>query len=501
MWRQSRWDEDIVPLKKGIRGLSPLIPYEHEFEDVDVDSAIPRELKRDELRIPSYSELDVVRHYVRLSQESYGVNTGPVPLGSCTMKYNPKVADIVVHEEIEQLHPDLPEEYVQGLLEILWELEQWLKEITGMDRCTFQVPAGAAGELAGVLMIKQYHALRGEKRDEIIVPDSAHGTNPASAAMAGFRVVTVPTANDGNVDMDALRSAVSEKTAGIMLTNPNTLGLFEERIEEIARLIHDVGGLLYYDGANLNGILGIARPGDMGFDIVHLNLHKTFASPHGGGGPGGAALCVKKELEELLPRPLLVKKGNHYYWDYTCSRCIGSIRVYYGNIPAIIRTYLYILSLGPQGLREVGEISVLNTNYLVKRLVSSGYYDLPYGTRPRKHEAVLSAARIRRDTGVTAEDIAKALIDRGLHAPTIYFPLIVEEALMIELTETETLYEIERYAEALIEIARKAYENPEELKKMPLNTTVRRLDLARANHPKHLVLSTKYLMKEVMEKG
>ena len=494
IWRQARWLEDIIPLKKGFKNLLHVLPYEDEFKDVDVNHYLPEKIVRRDIDIPAYPELEVVRHYVRLSQESYGVNTGTVPLGSCTMKYNPKINDVVVKNEVlEELHPETPEELVQGLLEILWELEQWLKEITGMDRCSFQVPAGAAGELAGALIIRQYHIDRGENRDEMLVPDSAHGTNPASAAMAGFKVVTLPTDTNGNVDTEALKASVSRRTAGLMLTNPNTLGLFEEHIDKISDIIHGAGGLLYYDGANLNGILGVARPGDMGFDIVHLNLHKTFSAPHGGGGPGGAAICVKKELEGYLPRPLLTRSGGRFVWDYSCDKCIGMMRVYYGNIIALLRTYLYILMLGPQGLREVCEVSVLNTNYLMKKLLNSRFYELPYGTRPRKHEVVFSARKLKKDVGVTAEDVAKALLDRGLHAPTIYFPLIVEEALMIELTESESIYDIERYVEALIEIAKEAYRDPQKIKNSPKHTTVSRLDLAKANHPRTLVLSTKYL--------
>ncbi|GAY25693.1 glycine dehydrogenase [Desulfurococcaceae archaeon AG1] len=492
MWRQARWDEDLL-LERGKRSSAgPLIPFEDQFNEIEIK--IPENLlRKDEPSIPTLSEIEVVRHYTRLSQMSYGVDLGPVPLGSCTMKYNPKMLDLIAMDpRIVELHPLQDIDTVQGILEIIYLTERWLAEITGMDRCSFQPPAGAAGEFAGALMIRKYHLDRGEERDEMLIPDSAHGSNPASAAMAGFKVVRIPTGPDGEVSIEALKASVGSRTAGIMLTNPNTLGIFESRILEISDIVHGAGGLLYYDGANLNGIMGIARPGDMGFDIVHLNLHKTFATPHGGGGPGGGVVCARGELVDYLPRPLVERKGNKYYWDYECKKCIGTVRAFYGNIVPVVRTFAYIAMLGPQGLREVSEVSVLNTNYFIKKILEKPYYELPYAPeKPRKHEVVISASKIAKETGVTTEDIAKALLNEGLHAPTIYFPLIVSEALMVEFTETEPREVIETYAEILNKIAEKAYRNPEEVKKTPSNTSVSRLDMVRANHPKTLAPSYK----------
>ncbi len=497
VWRQAKWFEPLITEYPSLSTSHIEIPFRDEFLDKEseIHEYIGKDLIREHIAIPNLSELVVVRHFSRLAQMSYGIDTGTVPLGSCTMKYNPKICNEGLRVLcVEDIHPEEFEEYIQGLLEILYYLEKWLAEITGMDRCSLQPPAGAAGELVGALMIRKYHEDRGEKnRIEMLIPDNAHGTNPASAAMAGFKVVKIPTAPDGTLDLDALRAVLSDRTAGIMLTNPNTLGIFEKNIEEIAREVHRVGGLLYYDGANLNGILGIARPGDMGFDIVHINIHKTFASPHGGGGPGAGVVCAKGELVEYLPRPLLEFDGTKYYWDYTCRRCIGMIRSYYGNIPALIRAFIYIAMLGPQGLRDVATISVLNSNYFIAKIRNIEGYSLTHDTTtPRKHELVLSAKDLRDKYGVTAEDIAKALINEGVHAPTIYFPLIVEEALMIEFTETEPVFDIDRYVEILKSIAANARSNAEELKRMPQQTAIRRLDLVRANHPRKLILSTRF---------
>lgn len=496
MWRQAIWREDLVQEKKRY-GNGPLVPYEDEFRDVAIE--ISDRIKRSsDTGLPDLPEIEVIRHFVRLSQMSYGVDTGPVPLGSCTMKYNPKISDLLTMDpRITELHPLQDIETVQGILRIIYITERWLAEITGMDKCTFQPPAGSAGELAGALMIKKYHLDRGEARDEMLIPDSAHGTNPASAAMAGFKVIRLPTSSKGTVDLEALKSVLSKKTAGIMLTNPNTLGIFEEDILEISEMIHGVGGLLYYDGANLNGVLGIARPGDMGFDIVHLNLHKTFSSPHGGGGPGGGVVCAKGELVDYLPRPLIEFDGEKFYWNYKCDKCIGAVSAFYGNITPVVRTFIYIAALSGEGLREVAEVSIINTNYFIKRVLEKPYYELPYDPeRPRKHELVLSAKKILRETGVSAEDISKALLDRGLHAPTMYFPLIVDEALMIEFTEAEPREVIDKYAEALIEIAEKAYRDPGEIKKSPQNTSIKRLDYVKANHPK-TVSPTKKILDRV----
>ncbi len=502
-WRQAKWPEKLV-LEKGIgKGhVGYTVPYAEEVERIKKEHGLdPRKtlgkLRRDKLTLPSLSEVEVTRHYIRLSQMSYGVDVGPVPLGSCTMKYNPKISEqLVASSGLEALHPYQDEEEVQGLLEALYELQEWFRNITGMDSCSLQPPAGAAGELVGALIIRKYFAERGEERDEILVPDSAHGTNPASAAMAGFRVITLPSSEKGLVDLEALRSVASEKTAGIMLTNPNTLGLFEEDILEISEIVHSVGGLLYYDGANLNGILGITRPGDMGFDIVHLNVHKTFSAPHGGGGPGAGVVCVKKGLEDYLPRPLLVRRGSRYFWDYSCDKCIGRIRAFYGNIPPLLKSYIYIAMLGPEGLRNVAVQSALKTNYFIALIRDLKGVELPFDPeRPRKHELVLSLKKLSEETGVRADDVAKALLDYGLHAPITYFPLIVEEALMIEFTESETKENIEFYARALREIIEKAYSDPDAVKRAPRNTSVARIDNVYANHPRTVTPSYRVYLR------
>ena len=484
---------------KGRRGTFGFHVEEDIVKEVgDVLSTIPENVRRkSEIDLPEVSEVEVVRHYIRLSQMNYGVDVGPVPLGSCTMKYNPKLLeDLVWRDEILWLHPLQDERTVQGLLEILYKLSVWLCEITGMYKCSLQPAAGAHGELAGALIIRKYHLDHGEKqRDEMLIPDSAHGTNPASAAMAGFKIIKIPSTDEGTVDIEALKSVVSNRTAGMMLTNPNTLGIFESEILEIAKIVHEAGGLLYYDGANLNGILGKVRPGDMGFDLVHINIHKTFGSPHGGGGPGGGAVCVTKELADYLPVPTVEfdEKRGRYYLDYNKPKSIGRVKAFLGNITPLLRGFIYILALGPQGLREVAEVSVLNTNYFLKLMEDVEGYSLEYGIgRPRKHELVLSVKPLTVKYGVTAEDVAKALLDEGFHAPTIYFPLIVEEALMIEFTESETLENIERFAHALKRIAEIAKTNPEDLKRRPKNTSIGRLDLVKANHPKTITPTYKY---------
>ncbi len=501
-WRQARWSEPLVyeigdPQKTGV-----ILPYLDELPKLaERVGARPqgKVFREDTPDLPGLSEVETARHFNRLAQMSYGVDVGPVPLGSCTMKYNPKIFEEIVRDpRIKFLHPLQDEDTVQGLLEMLYLLERWLAELTGMDRCSLQVPAGAAGELAGALMIKKYHADRGEERDEMLVPDSAHGTNPASAAMAGFKVVRIPTSSRGTIDLEALRSVAGPRTAGLMLTNPSTLGIFEDEILEVAKLIHDSGGLLYYDGANLNGIMGIVRPGDMGFDIVHLNIHKTFAAPHGGGGPGAGVVCAKGDLVDYLPRPLIERDDSRYFWDYSCDKCIGSMRIFYGNIVPLLKGFLYIASLGGKGLREVAIQSVINTNYFITLIKNTKGYELPYDpSKPRKHEVVISAKPLLNDTGVSAGDVAKALLDRGLHAPTMYFPLIVDEALMIEFTESEPLETIEEYAKTLKEIAEQAYTNPGKIKEAPANTSVRRVDDVYANHPKTVTPTYRVYLKRL----
>ncbi|MGC8961883.1 MAG: aminomethyl-transferring glycine dehydrogenase subunit GcvPB, partial [Candidatus Bathyarchaeia archaeon] len=421
------------------------------------------------------------------------VDFGTYPLGSCTMKYSPKFTNIIGNDDkMRWLHPYEDAGLTQGILRILYELSRFLEEITGMDKFTLQPSAGAHGEFTGALIIRAYHKLSGEigKREEMIIPDTAHGTNPASASMAGFKVVTVPSNEEGLVDVEALKYVAGERTAGLMLTNPNTLGLFEKEILEITKLIHEVGGLVYYDGANLNAILGKARPGDMGFDIAHVNLHKTFSTPHGGGGPGGGPVGVKKELAEFLPIPTIEFDGEKYYLDYNRPRSIGKVKAFYGNISVLVRAYSYILALGGEGLRRVAELSVLHSNYVMHRIIKARGYTLPYNVKqPRKHEFVISAEQISRETGVTAFDIAKRLLDKGIHPPTIYFPLTVKEALMIEPTETESEEALKALAEAFIEISEEAYTKPEILKEAPSNTTVDRVDEISASHPRTMCLS------------
>jgi len=496
-YRQARWDEPLVFEldTPGRRGFIPPEPPREVVESVGPLRLPGRVARRAPPGLPRLSEVEVARHYTRLSQMSYGVDSGPVPLGSCTMKYNPRVAARYAFDpRLQLVHPLQPDEDVQGLLEIAWHVQEWLKHILGMDACTLHPAAGAQGELAGVLMIRRYHELRGEleARTTIIVPDSAHGTNPASASMGGFRVLEVPTAEDGNVDMEALQAAVGPDTAGLMITNPSTLGLFEERILEVARLVHGAGGLLYYDGANLNGIMGRARPGDMGFDIAHVNLHKTFSSPHGGGGPGAGPVCVKAKpvaggvtLADLLPGPVVVRRGGEYRLRWPGEASVGLLRAWQWNTAPIVWAYAYMLALGARGLRLAGEVSVVNTNYFLALLRGESGYSVPYAPgRPRKHEAVVSAEPLHRETGATAEDVAKGLLDRGFYAPTIYFPLIVREALMVEFTESETRENIEAYARALREIAGEARRDPGEPKRWPRNTSSARVDNVRANHPR-----------------
>ncbi len=495
-WRQAVWREQLIYEYSSEGKTGILITDDLTEMKIELPGTIKRKSK---LELPEVSEVEVARHYTRLSQMSYGVDLGPVPLGSCTMKYNPKInEDLASSERVAMLHPLQPMEDVQGILEIMYELQQMLAYITGMDACSLSIPAGASGELAGALMIKKYHSdTGGDNRDEMIVPDSAHGTNPASARMAGFKVITIPSNNNGTVDLDALKSVVGNRTAGIMLTNPNTLGLFEKDILEIADIIHSAGGKLYYDGANLNGILGIARPGDMGFDIVHINLHKTFSTPHGGGGPGGGAVCAKGEMTDYLPRPVVRKGEKGYYIDSTCSNCIGRLHSFYGNIPVDVKGYAYIKSLGGEGLRKVSITSTLNTNYFVKIIERSEAYNIPYDPRaPRKHEVVISAEPLKEKYGITADDVAKYLLDNGFYAPTIYFPLIVKEALMIEFTESETLENIEEYTRVLEKIEKIAEENPDLIKESPRNTAVRRIKAAEANKPKNIIPTYRVLKRK-----
>jgi glycine dehydrogenase subunit 2 len=424
--------------------------------------------------LPEVHELDLMRHYTALSRRNYGVDNGFYPLGSCTMKYNPKInEDVARYAGFARIHPYQPEESIQGALELLYHLQQDLAQVTGMDMVTVQPAAGAQGEWTGLMMIRAYHESRGEKRTKVICPDSAHGTNPASATVAGFETITVKSNERGLVDLDALRAAVGPDTAALMLTNPNTLGLFEEDIVEIAQIVHEAGGLLYYDGANANAILGYARPGDMGFDVVHLNLHKTFSTPHGGGGPGAGPVGVKKQLIPFLPKPMVAKKEDgSFYLDHDMPQSIGRVKGFYGNFGILVRSYVYIRQHGPEGLKRISENAVLNANYMMRRL-SEGY-DVPFD-RHCKHEFVLSGRRQKKQ-GVRTLDIAKRLLDFDYHPPTIYFPLIVEECLMIEPTESESKETLDQFIDVMLQIAREAEETPELVQEAPHNTVVKRLD-------------------------
>ncbi|NMB95091.1 MAG: aminomethyl-transferring glycine dehydrogenase subunit GcvPB, partial [Clostridiaceae bacterium] len=416
--------------------------------------------------------------FTGLSRLNHGVDNGFYPLGSCTMKYNPKVnEDIAALEGFSSVHPYQPEKTVQGCLELLYRTGEFLAEITGMAKMSLQPAAGAHGELTGLMIIKAYHAQNGETgRKKIIVPDSAHGTNPASAAFAGFEVVQIKSNEKGGVDLEDLKSAMGNDVAGLMLTNPNTLGLFDENIKEIAKIVHNAGGLLYYDGANANAILGITRPGDMGFDIVHLNLHKTFSTPHGGGGPGSGPIGVVEKLVPFLPYPSIELKEDKYCVNYDLPLSIGRVKSFYGNFSVIVKTYAYILSMGSEGLRKVSENAVLNANYVMNKLKE--YFELPF-ERKCMHEFVISAQK-QKEAGASALDIAKRLLDYGIHPPTVYFPLIVKEALMIEPTETESKETLDKFVEIMISIAEEAESSPDTIKNAPNNTPVTRLDEVKA---------------------
>jgi glycine dehydrogenase subunit 2 len=446
-----------------------------------LDDVLPSEHRRAEPpALPEVSELDLVRHYTRLSQRNWAIDVGAYPLGSCSMKYNPKLAEEAARlPGFAALHPFAPDEHAQGALELLGTLERALCEATGMARLTFQPAAGAQGELTGLLMMRAFHESRGERRVKVIIPDSAHGTNPASVSLAGYRAEEVRSDERGLVDLDALKSALDEDTAGLMLTNPNTLGLFERDIKEIAAAVHAVGGLLYYDGANFNSIVGVVRPGDMGFDIVHMNLHKTFATPHGGGGPGSGPLAVSERLERFLPSPVLTPpahQGDLWSWDHDRPDSIGRIHSFHGNFGINVRAYAYLRSLGPEGLRLVAERAVLNANYL-RVLIEAAFPTAYPGTC--MHEFVSTAKGLKKH-GVKAMDVAKRLIDLGYHPPTVYFPLVVEEALMVEPTETESRETIEGLAEALTRIAVEAEKEADLVRAAPRSTPVRRPDEARA---------------------
>ena len=453
-----------------------------DVPETAIDALIPDALLRDAPPdLPEVSEPEAIRHFTGLSRLNYGVDTGFYPLGSCTMKYNPKInEDMARLPGFASLHPLQDVSQTRGMMKLMVALDEMLCAVTGMDRFTMQPAAGAHGELTGMMIMKAYHESRGETaRTKVLVPDSAHGTNPSSAALCGYDVVTIPSDSRGNMDIEKLKAHTDDHTAGLMLTNPNTLGLFDENICEVADIVHRAGGLLYYDGANLNAIMGISRPADMGFDIMHLNLHKTFSTPHGGGGPGAGPVGVRRDLTSYLPGPLPVKNGETYGWE-TPEKSIGRIHSFHGNIGVAIRAYAYILSMGAAGLTQASETAVLNANYVMQKL--KGIYPPAYD-RPCMHECVLSAKR-QKEQGASALDIAKGLLDCGFHPPTVYFPLIVKEAMMIEPTETESKETLDRFIEAMRELAEKAETDPEWFHDAPRTTPVGRADeVAAARNP------------------
>ncbi|MDD3535752.1 MAG: aminomethyl-transferring glycine dehydrogenase subunit GcvPB [Candidatus Cloacimonetes bacterium] len=449
--------------------------------DTPLDKLIPQKYQRLRApRLPEVSELDVMRHYISLSHKNHFIEKGLYPLGSCTMKYNPKIHELLVRNScFANLHPYQPESTLQGALELLYELQKDLSEISGMAQVTLQPVAGAQGEFTGIKIIEAYHKAKGNThKTKIIIPDSAHGTNPATCHLVGFDVVELKSDEHGRCDMARLREIVDENTAGFMLTNPNTLGLFETHIEEIAELLHSVDALIYMDGANLNALLGIVQPGKIGFDIIHFNLHKTFSTPHGGGGPGAGPVGVVEKLIPYLPVPIMSKDDNGYHLDYAhAATSIGKVHTFYGNFAVLVRAYIYIKMLGAKGLRRASENAILNANYLQKRL--EAYYHIQH-KEYCMHEFVADGSWQKKENGVNTLDIAKRLLDKGFHAPTVYFPLIIPEAMMIEPTETESLDSLNAFADAMIEIAQESKENPELLHEAPLTTPVRRVDDVRA---------------------
>ena len=442
--------------------------------ECDVPEVMPGAAREKPLHLPHVSENELIRHYTALSHRVHGMNDGFYPLGSCTMKYNPKVNEtLAALPGFARLHPLQPECTAQGALELMYRTGKLLGEITGMDGFTLQPAAGAHGEFTGLLLIKAYHVSRGDTaRREIIVPDSAHGTNPASSVMADFRVVNIPSGPDGCVDLDALRKAVGPQTAGLMLTNPNTVGIFDKNILEITKIVHDAGGLCYYDGANLNAVMGVVRPGDMGFDCIHSNLHKTFATPHGGGGPGAGAVGCKEFLKKYMPGPLVVEKDGKYGFAYP-EKSIGRVKMFYGNFDVVVRALTYVLTLGKSGIREAAMNAVLNANYMRVRLKDT--FTMAYD-EICMHEFVMSLVDLHKETGVSALDLAKGMLDFGLHPPTMYFPLIVHEALMIEPCETESKETMDEVCGIYCKLFELAHSDPETLHTAPHSTPVRRLD-------------------------
>ncbi len=484
-------DDQLTIYQRSKPGRRAFVAPALDVPERDLDELLPAAMRRSEpARLPEVSEPEIVRHYNRLSKRNFDLDTGFYPLGSCTMKHNPKL-----HERIAalpghaRLHPLQHPTQAQGALELMWRLQVALAEIAGLPHVTLQPSAGSHGELAGVLLTRAYHEDRGEHRTKVLTPDTSHGTNPATVTMAGYEVVKVGTDDRGNVDLDDLRAKADQDVACLMLTNPSTLGLFETGIEEVQRIVHGVGATLYYDGANLNAIMGICRPGDMGFDIVHFNLHKSFTQPHGGGGPGAGPVAVSDRLEPYLPVPQVVRRvsaGNgsepHFDLDYERPKSIGRLRGFQGNYGVFVRSYAYIRSLGAPGLRDVSENAVLNANYLLARLRDLGVLDhLPVAyDRLCMHEFVLSGGPMKRELGIRTLDLAKRLLDFGVHPPTVYFPLIVDEALLVEPTETETKETLDEFAEVVSAILKEAGEDPEVARQAPYSTPVRRLDEAAA---------------------
>ncbi len=491
----ARADDALTIYERSKPGRRAFVAPPLEVPERDLDDLIPASLRRTQPpRLPEVSEPEIVRHYNRLSKRNFDLDTGFYPLGSCTMKHNPKL-----HERVAalpghaRLHPLQAPEAAQGALELMWHLQNALAEIAGLPQVSLQPSAGSHGELTGVLLTRAFHEDRGQQRTKVLTPTTAHGTNPATVTMAGYEVVHVGTDAHGNVDLEDLRAKATDDVACLMLTNPSTLGLFETGIEEIARIVHGAGATLYYDGANLNAVMGISRPGDMGFDIVHFNLHKSFTQPHGGGGPGAGPIAVSQRIAPYLPCPVVVRRehgGNgaepFFDLDFERPKSIGRMRGFHGNFGVFVRSYAYILSLGAAGLREASETAVLNANYLLAKLRAEGLDEyLPAAfERICMHEFVLSGAPMKQKLGIRTLDLAKRLLDHGVHPPTVYFPLIVDEALMVEPTETETKETLDRFVEAVAEILREAREDPEIARHAPYTTPVRRLDEARAaRHP------------------
>jgi glycine dehydrogenase subunit 2 len=440
-------------------------------------------LRKQSAPLPQASEMQVVRHYTRLSQKNFSIDTNFYPLGSCTMKYNPRASNtLAMRPGFLARHPRAPESTGQGVLACLFDLQEILKDVTGMKAVSLTPLAGAQGEFAGVAMIRAYHDSRNDTaRTEILVPDAAHGTNPATAVMCGYKVKEIPTDDEGDVDIEALKAAVGPQTAGLMLTNPSTLGVFEKDIEELAKIVHDAGGLLYYDGANLNAILGKVKPGDMGFDVIHMNLHKTFSTPHGGGGPGAGPIGANDRLKPFLPVPMVGESNGRYHWltrkDY--PQTIGRLSANMGNTGVLLRAYIYARLLGREGMPRVAEYSTLNANYMMVKLKKAGF-QMAFDTRRATHEFILTLKKLKDETGITATDVAKALLDRGFHAPTTYFPLLVPECFLIEPTETEARDELDGFITAMQEVAEMAHRDPETLKGAPYTLPVRRLDDVKA---------------------